>query len=354
MTRTIVRFFSLAFVLAAAFVLISVSGATAKTELVSKVDSFILLPDHSGSMAMLHGTAKEPKVALAKDLLSKMNAKIPALKYDSRLTTFAPTAKLYSGMYEREAMGKAITGISSGYDIYGRLTPMGGGLEDIRPSLDALGGKIAVIIFSDGESNVGADPATVANELYNSYKGRVCFHVVSLADKAEGQATLDAIAKLSSCSVTANAVDLLGDEAALDKFVRDVFYDEVVIPEPVVKKPAPKPEPMMEVMPLRIHFDFDSAKIRDDMAPILDEAASMLKMHKGGVTLEGHTCNLGPDAYNQGLSERRAKSVMEYLKGKGIAAGKMDTIGKGESTPKYDNGTFDGRKLNRRVEILFH
>lgn len=339
---------ALAFALCA---LLLVSGAAqAKTELVSKVDSFVLFVDYSGSMAMTNAKAKQEKIKMAKDLLAKMNEKIPALGYDSRLTTFAPTSKLYSGTYDRAAMGKAIGSLRSGYEIFGRLTPMGGGLQDIRPTLDALPGRIAVIVFSDGESNVGANPVPVATELYNAFGGRLCFHTVSFADKAEGQATMDAIGKLSGCSVTASALDLLDSEAALDKFVRDVFYDEVEIAEPA---PAPAPAPVAEVMPLRIHFDFDSAKIRDDMAPILDEAAEQIKARGGSVTLEGHTCSIGSDAYNQGLSERRADSVKKYLSGQGISAGAMSTVGKGESLPKYDNNTDEGRKLNRRVEIIF-
>ncbi|WP_028586970.1 OmpA family protein [Desulfocurvus vexinensis] len=337
---------ALAFALCA--LLLASGAAQAKTELVSKVDSFVLFVDYSGSMAMTNADAKLEKIEMAKDLLAKMNEKIPALGYDSRLTTFAPTSKLYSGIYDRAAMAKGIGSLATGFEIFGRLTPMGGGLQDIRPTLDALKGRIAVIVFSDGESNLGANPVPVATELYNAFGGRLCFHTVSFADKPEGQATMDAIGKLSGCSVTASAMDLLGSEAALDKFVRDVFYDEVEIAEP-----APAPAPVAEVMPLRIHFDFDSAKIRDDMAPILDEAAEQIKARGGSVTLEGHTCSIGSDAYNQGLSERRADSVKKYLAGQGISADAMATVGKGESMPKYDNNTDEGRKLNRRVEIIF-
>jgi OOP family OmpA-OmpF porin len=341
----------LALTFALCAVLLAAGGAQAKTELVSKVDSFVLFVDYSGSMAMSNADAKQEKIEMAKDLLEKMNAKIPALGYDSRLATFAPTSKLYAGTYDRDAMGKAIGSLASGYEIFGRMTPMGGGLEDIRPTLDSLKGRIAVIVFSDGESNQGKNPVPVATELYNAFGGRLCFHAVSFADKAEGQATMDAIGKLSQCSVSASAMDLLNSEAALDKFVRDVFYDEVEIAEPA---PAPAATaPVAEVMPLRIHFDFDSAKIRDDMAPILDEAAEQIKTRGGNVTLEGHTCNIGTDAYNQGLSERRAASVKAYLAKQGIAGSGMTTVGKGESMPKYDNDTDEGRKLNRRVEIIF-
>lgn len=352
--RRVSRFFGIAVALVAMLAL-AAGVAQAKTKMVSKVDSFVLFVDHSGSMDMNHGEADEDKIVLAKDLLQKLNAKIPGMEYDSRLATFAPTSRRFSGMYDRAAMGKAIDGIQTDYGIYGRLTPMGGGLADIKPSLDALPGRVAVIIFSDGQSNTGLDPVAQANEIYNAYRGRVCFHVVSLADEAVGQATLDAIAKLSSCTVSASATDLLADEAALDKFVMDVFYDIVEVAEP---KPEPEPVVMVEtevveVIPLRIQFDFDSSKIRDDMVPILEEAASIIKKTEGDVVLEGHTCNIGTDAYNMGLSDRRAASVKEYLSGLGVDSGRLETVGKGESMPKYDNSTREGRKLNRRVEIIF-
>lgn len=65
----------------------------------------------------------------------------------------------------------------------------------------------------------------------------------------------------------------------------------------------------------------------------------------------GHTDSIGTDAYNQKLSIRRAEAVKAYLKGKGIEENRIYTEGKGESQPKADNKTSDGRAQNRRVEI---
>jgi len=342
--------------LAGMAVLVMVLGAgmaQAETKLVPKVNNFILFADDSGSMSMVHGKAGEVKAVLQKDFLLKLNEKIPALDYSAGVFTFAPFVKKFpaSGVakYDRDAVKKALASLKTDQDIYGRLTPMGDGLADLEPTASQMANKLAVIVLSDGESNLGVDPVAQAKAIYDKYPGNVCFHVVSFADSADGQKTLDELAKLSGCSVKADGPTLLKDGAALDKFVRDVFYDVVEIK---TAKPVAQ-EKVEEVLTFRgITFDFDSAKIRTDMAPILDEAVKILKAKQGvKIVVEGHTCNIGTDQYNQGLSERRAKSVREYFAAHGIAASNVEAIGYGESKPKYDNGKEEGRKLNRRVEI---
>ena len=327
--------------------------AQAETKLVPKVNNFILFADDSGSMSMAHAKAGDVKAALQKDFLLKLNEKIPSLDYTAGFYTFAPfTKKAGAAKYDRDAMKKAITTLKTDQDIFGRMTPMGDGLTALVPTVDQMANKLAVIVLSDGMNNQGIDPVAEAKAIYDKYPGNVCFHVVSFADEAAGQKTLDDLAKLSGCSVKADGTALIKDAAALDKFVRDVFYDVVEIK--AAEKPMAK-EKVEEVLTFRgITFDFDSAKIRADMAPILDEAVKIIKAKKGAsIVVEGHTCNIGTDAYNQKLSERRAKSVKDYFITHGIDAASIDAIGYGESKPKYDNKTEDGRKLNRRVEIRF-
>jgi OOP family OmpA-OmpF porin len=127
-------------------------------------------------------------------------------------------------------------------------------------------------------------------------------------------------------------------------------------PMPTVT-PAPPPPPPPAPAPRRIvlrgvNFDFDKSEIRPDAAVILDEAASLLNEEPGvRVEVGGHTDATGTDEYNQGLSERRARSVVDYLVGKGVSAGRLDSAGYGESKPVADNATRDGRAQNRRVEL---
>lgn len=69
------------------------------------------------------------------------------------------------------------------------------------------------------------------------------------------------------------------------------------------------------------------------------------------VKVIGHTDSVGSDAYNQGLSERRASSVAEYLISQGLAPQKVTSLGRGESEPVADNDADEGRAQNRRVEL---
>ncbi|MCS0707780.1 OmpA family protein [Massilia aurea] len=134
----------------------------------------------------------------------------------------------------------------------------------------------------------------------------------------------------------------------------------VAPPEPVAPPPAPAPVPEAAPVPTSekvsysadAFFDFDKAILKPAGKASLDELSGKL----GGMNLEviiavGHTDSVGTDAYNQKLSIRRAEAVKAYLKGKGIEETRIYTEGKGESQPKADNATAEGRAQNRRVEI---
>jgi len=68
--------------------------------------------------------------------------------------------------------------------------------------------------------------------------------------------------------------------------------------------------------------------------------------------VEGHTDSVGADAYNLALSDRRAKSVFDYLTSRGVDPARIKSVGKGESEPVADNKTAEGRQENRRVMLI--
>jgi len=124
-------------------------------------------------------------------------------------------------------------------------------------------------------------------------------------------------------------------------------------PPPPPPPPAP-PKPVTEKVTLAadVLFDFDKSVIKPEGKAKLDDLVSKL----AGVALEvivavGHTDSIGTDAYNVGLSNRRANAVKQYLVSKGIEANRIYTEGKGEKQPVADNRTADGRAKNRRVEL---
>lgn len=236
---------------------------------------------------------------------------------------------------------------------FSHLTSMGVGLQKLEPVLAGSTGKTAVIMFTDGGQNEGVNPVGVARAIYSHYDANVCFHVVSYADEPVGERIINEISALSKCSVVADGKSLETD-AAMAEFAQAVFYDEETAPAP---KPAPKPAPVAapvakEVFTFNLLFDFDKADIKEDMLPSLEQAKIILDEEPGtNFVLSGHTDSTGGEAYNQKLSEERAKSVKDWLVSNGVPASRLKTVGYGESRAKYDNSTREGRKLNRRVEM---
>ncbi len=100
-------------------------------------------------------------------------------------------------------------------------------------------------------------------------------------------------------------------------------------------------------------FDFDSAKIKSEFLPELDRVKNVFVDNPDlRVQIEGHTDSKGSEAYNQGLSERRANAVKDYLiNNVGAAAGRLEAVGYGELKPAYTNTTAAGRAKNRRIEF---
>ncbi len=102
-------------------------------------------------------------------------------------------------------------------------------------------------------------------------------------------------------------------------------------------------------------FLFDSVKMTPTALTALDGVIAKLKEsgHTGNIHLTGHTCNLGPAAYNQKLSEKRALAVKDYLAKHGVSADSVIVEGKGEADPRYSNKTKESRAKNRRVDMEF-
>lgn len=103
-----------------------------------------------------------------------------------------------------------------------------------------------------------------------------------------------------------------------------------------------------------VEFEFNSAKLKPESYPVLDNAAMILTKHPEiDVEIQGHTDNIGSEKYNKKLSQKRAESVQQYLIDKHmIEPVRLIPIGYGESCPVADNSTEQGRQKNRRVEFF--
>lgn len=111
-------------------------------------------------------------------------------------------------------------------------------------------------------------------------------------------------------------------------------------------------EAILVNLPDGVTFDVGSATLKPAFRATLDDVAASLQQYPNSlVDVYGHTDSTGSDAFNQGLSERRAQTVANYMTSRGVSSARIRWQGFGETMPVADNSTDEGRRLNRRVEI---
>lgn len=260
-------------------------------------------------------------------------------------------------------------------DMLAEGTPIDRVLGEVSQELAGKQGRAAIVLFSDGKPTdpVGRSLSEeqvleAAQKLAASYEGEVCFHTVQVGDEPEGAEFLRKLSNLTSCG-SSRTEGSIQNVAALQGFGREVFLGAM----PQVAA-APRDSdgdgvydnedqcpgtPSMAKVDARgcwtipgLRFAFDSSTIEPQYYAELNELATVLKANPDlRVRLDGHTDSVGSDAYNEGLSQRRADAVRDYLVQQGIDADRLGTKGFGEVQPAYPNDTESNRAANRRTEI---
>jgi outer membrane protein OmpA-like peptidoglycan-associated protein len=112
-------------------------------------------------------------------------------------------------------------------------------------------------------------------------------------------------------------------------------------------------EGQVKALANQVHFDIGSDRLQSTSFPALDSLVDWLTRYPNiRAAIVGHTDNTHTAAFNQSLSESRARAVVDYLSGKGIERGRLSFRGFGDRFPVASNKTFAGRARNRRVEIV--
>ncbi len=102
-----------------------------------------------------------------------------------------------------------------------------------------------------------------------------------------------------------------------------------------------------------ILFDFDSTEIKPQYHPALEVVIAVLKKNPGiNIEIQGNTDNMGPESYNQMLSEKRARAVKEYMVDKGVESERLKAVGFGATRNVASNENDAGRALNRRIDFV--
>jgi OOP family OmpA-OmpF porin len=322
-----------------------------------KVDNFIVVLDASSSMnkayeGQVH--TGQPKFAVAKDLVHRMNVTMPALPIQGGMTAFGlnpnvskfPTETVYGLTgYTQEGLEQGLNTINTA----GGTTPMGLGLERAGEMLQNSSGDIAVIVFSDGEENtITTGAIDAASQLKSEYGNRMCMHTVFVGNTEKGRQLMSDLAAATECGTSKSVEDIVTSQGMAD-FVEGIFLE----PAPPKPAPAPAPQPKISWILSGVNFDFDSDVVRPDAKEILKSDIKILMENPQiKVEIQGHTCDIGDADYNRELSDRRAKAIKEYLISQGIDAYRLEARGYGEDRPRFPNDSEENRKKNRRVELV--
>lgn len=315
-----------------------------------KVDDALIILDASSSMYdKVNG---KQKFVQAKDVVLHMNDTLPPLKMQTGLHVFGPSlganmgdSNLIYGMtgYNAADLAAAVKSVK----VSG-LTPLAKPLMKSVDDLKNSKGQIAVIVISDGMATHEQSPVEAAQALKQAYGDRVCIYTILIGDCPVGKKVMEDIAAAGKCGFATTEGAVATSQGMAD-FVEKVFFEKEAV-KPVAKV-APPVETKTITMDLKVLFDFDKEEVLPRDQDELDEFAAFMKAHpKTTAVLEGHTDNIGSEAYNNALSLRRAESVKKYLLKKfTIEPARLSTKGYGFSRPIATNKTDAGRQENRRV-----
>ena len=132
--------------------------------------------------------------------------------------------------------------------------------------------------------------------------------------------------------------------------IDSLLYGKRVYPEPVSGSYLKQKEDE-KFKVTNIYFDFNSTELNEAGRTQIEILAIYLKKNQKNCMFTGYTDNVGTQAYNQKLSEDRAKAVIAYLIKEGIDTNRLKWSGKSFANPVQNNDSEEGRAQNRRVEI---
>ena len=316
--------------------------ATEESRGIRMADNFFIFYDPSTTMAVPYKNTGMSRIEAEKKIIRESNASLPELNWQAGLyphwkgelwlhaspMAFKPYYRLQ--LYNKADYAAAIEQLP----VTAQSPPMlQTGLMKLEHLL-GLPGRTEVFLFSDGKHSTFKEleplPLTQAKKLAAKYN--VCFTIVSSATDTTARRLLDDIAAVNTCSQVIDFDTVFNrPEYLLGKLYMDTTgkgFNNIL-------------------------FDFDKSTIKREFTAQLDILGRMLQANSQlYAVLSGFTDNVGTEAYNKKLSQRRAESVRNYLQKKfGISRKNMLMYSYGYANPVASNDTAEGRQQNRRVTI---
>ena len=342
-----------------------------------KVDNFVVIWDTSSSMADEY--SGYTKFRISQDYLSALNQTIPELGYNGTLKSFVEVKSgpeksnlLVYGPIQYSTAGFELALKDVREPIKDSSVTLAKAIDTTGEELKATQGTTAIIVLSDG-INVDPEAVKAVQNMKDFFGDRACLYPIRIGNDPAGVKNMEKMTEAGACGFPVVVVDRKTSYSMGD-LVEAIFLakGEKPVPKPIAKPtdsdgdgvPDDRDEcpntPRGAVVDERgcwtfeavLLFNFDSAKIKSEAYPMLNDASEILKKHPDiNVEVDGHTCHVGTAEYNLRLSKRRAKAVMEYFVSKGVDAKRLTIKGYGLTRPVANNNTKEGRAKNRRVEL---
>lgn len=225
-----------------------------------------------------------------------------------------------------------------------------------------ISGRTAVIVISGGNFTDVGEPTTEFVQLKKEHKG-VCLFPILVGKSERGGKFLEELRQKGECGFGTSA-EAIDPQPKMARYVENVFFKRIGdedmdgVNDKDDKCPG---TPYGADVDSRgcwsinnINFDSGKSVIKSQYFAQLDNIASIMNANPNmRVVITGHTDSDGDDAYNQKLSESRAKAVLDYLVKAEVNPSRLTAVGKGESDPIADNGSASGKAQNRRIEFVY-